>query len=179
MKAFGQRSNSSGEAATATRKIRATGKATEKDVAFLLRNFYGSRVEILRLPDKYDTGKYEDKRPSDFLVILSAEYAELNSVSNAFYIEAKETGSDKKSWNITSTFEHGQIQAMIRANKLRIPYFVVFQYLQTRSIYLVPSNIILEIFTKGDKSISKETITQYPWTNGSLYTYFKKENPNG
>ena len=156
-----------------------SGKATELKTTQMLRLRYKTAVDIQRLPDKYDTGKYEDKRPSDFLVILSAEYAELNSVSNAFYIEAKETGSDKKSWNITSTFEHGQIQAMIRANKLRIPYFVVFQYLQTRSIYLVPSNIILEIFTKGDKSISKETITQYPWTNGSLYTYFKKENPNG
>lgn len=170
-KARGQRSKSSGETATVERKIKATGKATEKDVAFLLRNFYGSRVEIIRLPDKYDTGKHEDTRPSDFIVILSAEYAELNGVSNTFYIEAKETKADKTSWNLNSTFQKAQIQAMIRADKLKIPYFVVFQYLQTRKMYLVPSSVILDIYTRGGKSISKETIQQHPWLNGSLYTY--------
>lgn len=176
MGTFGQKSKSSGEAATVNRKIKATGKATEKDVAFLLRKFYGTNIEIIRLPDKYDTGKFEDRRPSDFLAILSGEFSEQNAVSNAFYIEAKETKADKKSWNFLSTFENGQIQAMIRANKIKIPYFVVFQYLQTRSIYLVPSSVILEIYTSGGKSISKETIVKFPWINGSLYNYFKKEN---
>lgn len=179
VKNYGQRSNSSGESATVERKIKATGKATEKDVAFLLRKAYGTKVEILRLPDKYDTGKHEDTRPSDFIVILSAEYAELNSVSNAFYLEAKETGSDKNTWSLKSTFQASQLQAMIRANKLRIPYFVVFQYLQTRKLYLVPSNVILDIYFSGGKSISKNTIMQYPWVDGFIYTYFKKENQNG
>lgn len=176
MRRYGQKSKSSGEAATVERKVKATGKATEKDVAFLLRKAYGTQVEILRLPDKYDTGKHEDIRPSDFIVILSAQYAELNSVSNAFYIEAKETGADKNTWSLGSTFQHGQLQAMIRANKLRIPYFVVFQYLQTRKLYLVPSTVILDIYLSGGKSISKETIMQYPWLDGFIYTYFKKEN---
>lgn len=174
-KARGQRSKSSGETATVERKVRVTGKATEKDVAFLLRKMYGSQVEIIRLPDKYDTGKHEDTRPSDFIVIISGTYSELNGVGNAFYIEAKETASDKATWNLKSTFQKGQLQAMIRANKNKIPYFVVFQYLKTRKIYLVPSNVILDIFTSGGKSISKQTIEQYPWLNGSLYTYFKKE----
>lgn len=175
MRSFGQKSKSSGETATVNRKIRATGKATEKDVAFLLRKFYGTEVEIIRLPDKYDTGKFEDKRPSDFVIILSGAFSEINAVSNSFYLEAKETNADKKSWNLLSTFQKGQLQAMIRANRLKIPYFVVFKYLQTDSIYLVPSNVILEIYTQGGKSISKETIIQYPWLNGSLYNYFKKE----
>lgn len=172
----GQATKSSGETATINRRasIKATGKATEKDVALLLRKAYGTNIEIIRLPDKYDTGKHEDTRPSDFLVALPAAYAVLHKCSNTFYVEAKETGADKTSWSISSTFRNGQIQAMIRANRLGIPYFIVFQYLQTRSMYLVPSRVLLDIYTAGGKSIPKQCIEQYLWTDGFLYDYFNK-----
>lgn len=171
----GQRSNSSGESATVNRRAvaKATGKATEKDVAFTLREAYGSAVDIIRLPDKYDTGRFEDKRPSDFLVVLSHNLPVVKAGgSNTYYIEAKETAADKKTWAFSSVFQKGQLQAMMRASINKNPYFVVFQYLQTRKLYLVPSSAILNIYLKDGKSISKEIIESYEWTDGKLYNYF-------
>lgn len=49
---------------------------------------------------------------------------------------------------------------------------MVFQYLQTRKLYLVPSSAILNIYLKDGKSISKEIIESYEWTDGKLYNYF-------
>lgn len=174
IKKHGIKSNSSGESATKIRSIKSNGKATEKTVAYLLRQAYATQVEILRLPDKYDTGRHEDTRPSDFVVILNPNDRGLVGVSNTFYVEAKETGADKNTWSLLSTFRNGQLQAMIRANKLSIPYFVVFHYLHNKKIYLVPSTVILDLYMNGKKSIPKDVITQYPWDDGRLYNYFRK-----
>ena len=47
-----------------------TGKATEHETARRIRQQYKTAVSIQRLPDKFDTGKFEDTRPSDFLIIF-------------------------------------------------------------------------------------------------------------
>lgn len=176
---WGSHSKSSGALKIMQRSstAKATGKATEKDTAQALRKHYGINVDIQRLPDKYDVGRYEDVRPSDFLITLGGEISTDRGVSNVYYVECKETNSDKASFSFNSVFMKGQMQAMRRAKKLQIPYFVVFQFLKTREKFLVPSLTLLELETEGKKSIPVSTIRNYPWKTGALYDYYREENP--
>ena len=153
--------------------LRPTGKSTENLVVQMLRKAYKLQVDIQRLPDKYDTGKLEDIRPCDHIVSLSRDVALENFLPNTFYIESKETSALKTSFNINSTFQKGQLQGMHRAHNLKLPYFIVFHFLKTQGIYLVPAFEILDALAAGKKSISVETIKQYPWTTGDLYDYYQ------
>lgn len=153
--------------------LRPTGKATESKVARMLRKAYKLQIDIQRLPDKYDTGKYEDVRPCDHIVTMSRDLALEKFLPNVFYIESKETLASKTSFNLKSTFQKGQLQGMFRAHNLKLPYFIVFQFLKTHEIYLVPAFEILEAIDAGKKSISVETIKKYPWTTGELYDYYQ------
>lgn len=147
----------------------ANGKTTEFLTSQKLRSFYKLNVMINRLPDKYDTGRYEDIRPSDFMVTLSRKVAPNNMTS--FFIECKESEKLKTSFGLASTFRKGQLQAMRMAKILEVPYFVVFNFLSTKEIFLVPSTEILDCLEQGKKSISIDTIRKYPWTTGELYDY--------
>lgn len=150
-----------------------TGKSTEFFITQQLRKAYGLKVDIQRLPDKYDTGKFEDTRPSDFIVGLDSNIAKAKNMSNMFYIESKETTSRKTSINIASTFRKGQIQGMRRATNLHIPYFVVIRFLSVDDAYLVPATVFLSALETGKKSVPFSTIEQYLWTDGVLNDYFK------
>lgn len=119
-----------------------TGKSTEFFITQELRKRYGLKVDIQRLPDKYDTGKYEDTRPADFIVGMDRQIAKHCDMSNMFYIEAKETASLRTSINFKSTFQKGQLQGMRRAKTLQIPYFVIIRFLSVDKAYLVPSTEI-------------------------------------
>lgn len=155
---------------------RASGKATENTVTLFLRKFYGTKVEIQRLPDKYDTGHYEDARISDHIVALDSAISTDQGVSGLYFIESKETNDgNKKSFTISSTFQKGQLQGMRRARALSIPYFVVFQLLKTQEIFLVPSHVILDLMDQDIKSIKVETIRNYPWTTGKIYDYYREQ----
>lgn len=155
---------------------RASGKATENTVTLYLRKYYGTKVEIQRLPDKYDTGHYEDVRISDHIVALDSAISTDQGVSGLYFIESKETNeANKKSFSITSTFQKGQIQGMRRARALSIPYFVVFQLLKTQEIFLVPSFVILDLLDQNIKSIKVDTIRAYPWTTGKVYDYYRQQ----
>ena len=147
-----------------------SGKATELKTTQMLRQCYRTAVDIQRLPDKYDTGKYEDTRPSDFIVILSRDIS--NQKSAVFYIECKETEKPKSSFSFSSSFRKGQLQGMVRAAQLKQPYYVVFHILSTEKIFLVPAIEILSCINAGKKSISMEIIEQYPWTTGALHDYY-------
>lgn len=149
-----------------------TGKATEHETARRIRQQYKTAVSIQRLPDKYDTGKFEDTRPSDFMIILGRDIA--NGSASIYFVECKETEKPKTSFSITGTFRKGQVQGMVRAAQLRLPYFVVFQVLATKKIYLVPSIEILKCLNEGKKSISMTIIEQYPWKEGALYDYYQQ-----
>lgn len=155
--------------------LRPSGKSTENQVVRMLRKAYKLNVDIQRLPDKYDTGNYEDTRPCDHIVSLSRDIALEKFLPNTFYIESKETLATKTSFNIKSTFQKGQLQGMQRAHNLKLPYFIVFQFLKDKeNLYLVPSFEILEALQAGKKSISVETIKKYPWTTGELYDYYSQ-----
>ncbi|QHJ78713.1 MAG: hypothetical protein [Bacteriophage sp.] len=138
----------------------ANGKATEFKTSQLLRSFYRLNITIQRLPDKYDTGKFEDVRPSDFIVIGLG--------GKTSFVECKESEKLKTSFSILSTFRKGQVQGMRLAEKLNIPYYVVFNFLSTNQMFLVPSKEILNCLDSGKKSIPFKTIEQYPWTTGEL-----------
>lgn len=149
-----------------------TGKATEHETARRIRQQYKTAVSIQRLPDKYDTGKFEDTRPSDFMIILSRDIAK--EAATTYFVECKETEKPKTSFSIGGTFRKGQVQGMVRAAQLRLPYFVVFQILSTKQIYLVPGIEILKCLNEGKKSITIGVIEQYPWKEGALYDYYQK-----
>lgn len=153
--------------------LRPTGKATENKVVQMLRKAYKLQVDIQRLPDKYDTGQYEDTRPCDHIVTLGRDIALEKFLPNTFFIESKETLASKSSFNFGSTFQKGQLQGMRRASNLKLPYFIVFQFLKTHEIYLVPAYEILNLQEEGKKSISVDIIKQYPWTTGELYDYYQ------
>lgn len=154
---------------------RASGKATENTVTLQLRKFYGTKVEIQRLPDKFDTGHYEDVRISDHIVALDSAISTDLGVSGIYFIESKETNdANKKSFSFSSTFQKGQLQGMFRARALNIPYFVAFQLLKTKEVFLVPSLVILELMDQNIKSIKVEAIRNYPWTTGKIYDYYRE-----
>lgn len=149
-----------------------TGKSTEFFITQQLRKQYGLKVDIQRLPDKYDTGKYEDTRPADFIVGMCRELAQRENISNMFYVEAKETTSMRTSINIKSTFQKGQIQGMRRAKSLKIPYFVLIRFLSVDKSYLVPAYEFLDAIEAGKKSVPLATLEKYPWLDGALYDYY-------
>ena len=156
---------------------RASGKATENTVTFLLRKQYGTNVEIQRLPDKFDTGQYEDVRISDHIVALNATISTDRGVSALYFIESKETNDpNKKSFSINSTFQKGQLQGMRRAKALSTPYFIAFQLLKTKEVFLVPSFVLLDLLDQNIKSIKVETIRNYPWTTGKIYDYYRERS---
>ena len=148
-----------------------TGKTTEFLTTKMLRGYYRSGASIQRLPDKYDTGQYEDVRPSDFLIVINRGLAE---GSNTFFLECKETATPKTSFSITGTFRKGKIQGMVRAAQLGLPYFVVFNILSTKEIYLVPAIEILKCLNDSKKSISFEIIKTHPWVTGALHDDYLK-----
>ena len=101
-----------------------TGKTTEFLTTKMLRSYYRSGASIQRLPDKHDTGQYEDVRPCDHIVTMSRDLALEKFLPNVFYIESKETLASKTSFNLKSTFQKGQLQGMFRAHNLKLPYFI-------------------------------------------------------
>ena len=151
-----------------------TGKATEHETARRIRQQYKTAVSIQRLPDKFDTGKFEDTRPSDFLIILGRDFAKKSS--SIYFVECKETEKPKTSFSILGTFRKGQVQGMVRAAQLSFLYFVVFHILATNQIYLVPGIEILRCLNEGKKSISISIIEQYPWKEGALYDYYQQRS---
>ena len=148
-----------------------TGKSTEFFITQRLRKQYGLKVDIQRLPDKYDTGKFEDTRPADFIIGMDRDLAKHCDMSNMFYIEAKETASMRTSINLKSTFQKGQIQGMRRAHALKIPYFVVIRFISVEKTYLVPATEFLDAIDAGKKSVPLATLEKYPWNNGALHDY--------
>lgn len=151
----------------------ASGKATELKTCQMLREYYKTAASIQRLPDKFDTGKFEDVRPSDFLIILNRTSVKVGEATT-YFVECKESEKPKTSYSISGTFRKGQVQGMIRAVQLKIPYFVVFNILSTQEIFLVPSIEILKCLNEGKKSISMGIIKKHPWLQGNLYDYYLK-----
>ena len=149
-----------------------TGKSTEFFITQQLRKQYGLKVDIQRLPDKYDTGKFEDTRPADFIIGLDRQLAKQYNMSNMFYIEAKETANVKTTINLKSTFQKGQLQGMRRAHALNIPYFVIIRFISVDKTYLVPATEFLNAMDSGKKSVPLATIEKYQWNNGALYDFY-------
>lgn len=146
--------------------MRSNGKSTEKDTEDRLYQLYGTRVMVDRLPDKFDTGQYQDIRPSDFIASF-AKGEELRVV----YIECKDTKAPKMTLAF-SRFRKGQLQAMHRCVGLKIPYFVVFRSLMTGVSYLIPATKIIAAINLGKKSLSEEVVLTFPWRAGEkLYDY--------
>lgn len=154
--------------------MRSNGKSTEKETEDRLYALYGSSVLIDRLPDKFDTGNYQDIRPSDFIII----FGEGIEPSRA-YIECKETSASKMSLGF-SRFRKGQWQAMRRCYRLKVPYFVVFGNLKTDKMYLIPASVIVEAEKEGKRSLSEDVVLNYLWQRQEkLYDYTKDAQPNG
>lgn len=148
-----------------------SGKSAEKLVVKSLRDTYGLNIEIDRLPDKYDTGKIEEVRPSDFLIHFSRPLAvEKFQGVNSVYLEVKENGTDKLTFSF-SRLQDGQVKAMHRCKRLNLPYFVAIYHNKSDTLYLVPAVEILLAMSMGKKSLPADLVQTYEWKNGELYDF--------
>lgn len=146
------------------------GKATERQTIQAIQSYYGKKCRVDRLPDSLDVGRYEDRRPCDMFVSLGRN---VESTQNTlWYIECKETGQDRKNLQF-SVLKDGQWKAINFTIENQIPYFVVFQHLKTRTIYLIPATVIKEFLSRGKKSMNEDDLLPYIWTiQGKLYDNF-------
>lgn len=146
------------------------GKATERETMQLVQNYYGMKCRIDRLPDTLDTGKYEDRRPCDLFVTLRRGLE--GDQNTIWYVECKETGQDRKNLQF-SVLNSGQKKAIAFTIANRIPYFVVFQHLKSKTLYLIPALIIHEFEQKGKKSMNENDLEPYIWLKrGKLYDFY-------
>ena len=155
------------------------GKGSEHWVEDQLRSRYGLEVDINRLPDKFDTGNYEDIRPSDFILVFSAECAqnELKSKTNTVYCEVKESEAKTISFAF-STLRKGQKQGMARAIRLRVNYFVVYRNILHNVTYLIPAVPIVAAQQEGMKSMNADALEPYKVETLKLYNVFGETHAN-
>lgn len=155
-----------------TRSKAPNGKATEREVTQLVQNYYGAKCRIDRLPDSLDAGHYEDRRPCDLFVTIARGVA--SPENTIWYLECKETGQQRKTLQF-SVLNDGQNKAINSTIALEIPYFVVFQHLPSKTLWLVPATAIRQQQSKGKKSMNEQELEAYLWVNkGKLYDNFKE-----
>lgn len=142
------------------------GKRTENWAVQQLERQYGTDVDIIRLLDKFDTGRFQDVRPSDFILIFSSQN-ELPVV----YLESKESEAKTVSFSF-STLRQGQLQAMARATRMRVNYFVIYRNLTHDRAFLIPAIIILAAKENGIKSMNAEALDPFRWRGEKLYNVF-------
>ena len=142
------------------------GKRTENWAVQQLERQYGTDVDIIRLLDKFDTGRFQDVRPSDFILIFSSQN-ELPVV----YLESKESEAKSVSFSF-STLRQGQLQAMARATRMRVNYFVIYRNLTHDRAFLIPAIIILAAKENGIKSMNAEALDPFIWRGEKLYNVF-------
>ena len=146
------------------------GKRTERETIQYIRNYYGMYCRVDRLPDTLDVGRWEDRRPCDLFVTISRGFA--STTSTIWYVECKETGSVRKNLQF-SVLNSGQRKAINFTIANKIPYFVVFQHLKSKTIYLIPAKVILDYEAQGKKSMNESDLQPYVWLEkGKLYDYF-------
>lgn len=146
------------------------GKKTEREVMSHIQRHYGERCRIDRLPDSLDAGHYEDRRPCDLFVTMQRH--EESKENTIWYIECKETGQQSIKLQF-SVLNSGQRKAMTHTIQLRIPYFVAFQHLPTKQLWLVPAKVIMEFEERGKKSMNEKDLEPYQWLIvGRLYDNF-------
>jgi penicillin-binding protein-related factor A (putative recombinase) len=127
------------------------GKATEKRTIDMAER-YLYPCDVIRLPDKYDTGNYEDIRPSDLIVVVKGR---------TYYIECKETAGVANPRFDFSCLSKGQIGGMLKAAKTDSPYAVVFCHLKSQCYYIIPAKEILAARDQGKKSFSFKELQSF------------------
>ena len=149
---------------------RPSGKLTESLTIRSIQKYYGLSCLVDRLPDSLDSGKYEDIRPCD--IIVTTERGRISNENTVWYIECKETR--QKSVTLPfSVLNKGQLQAIKNTFRLKIPYFVVFNHMETKKIYLVPADRIISQMEDGKKSLNSKELEPFIWNElGKLYDYF-------
>lgn len=144
------------------------GKASEHNVVRRLEQKYGTKVEINRLVDTFDTGKLEDPRPSDFILMFNPELA-LTGTPHSCYLEVKSSEAQNMSF-VFSTLRKGQRQAMQRATNNGTNYFVVYENLKHGKMYLITGLQIIAAMEQGIKAFKPDVMQEW---NGELYDQFR------
>lgn len=152
------------------RTSKPSGKVTEREVMAMIQGYYGLDCRVDRIPDTYDVGHYMDYRPCDLFVTIGRGVE--SGTNTIWYIECKETNAEKINLQF-SVLNIGQNRAIQNTLRLRIPYFIVFQHLKSRSKYLIPATMIKTLERQGKKSMNEDELKPYLWKSGALYDNFE------